>query len=74
MNKTRLLGLHEDYLRIFTKVEEIKDIIYDMGWSIGDLPYFVSDAEVRKNEREIYNEIESNVKNLHIKLNEILGK
>lgn len=70
--KTSFYGTNKEYKQLLEKVNELSKLVYNIGWGLSDLPYFCLDKDKIKNENDIFNNIDNQVKTLKTSLENII--
>jgi hypothetical protein len=83
--KTSISGLFNDYTKIYNELKQwdiipsegldskVKGVLYGVGYSMCELPYYVPDKERMHNERMIYNKVHDAYSNLLHTLEDAIG-
>lgn len=70
--KTKMKGTYDTYKKILDLINESKEKLYYLGWSLDDMLYHGWSREERKNEINIYEKVENKVKELKSLLEDVL--
>ena len=70
--KTKKKGTYDTYKKILDLINESKEKLYYLGWSLDDMLYHGWSREARKNEIDIYEKVENKVKELKSLLEDVL--
>lgn len=70
--KTKMKGTYDTYKKILDLINESKEKLYYLAWSLDDMPYHGWSREARKNEIDICEKVENKVKELKSLLEDVL--